>query len=378
MRGASDTDQSDLPVIPGELLPKDGRFGSGPTKVRPEAVRALGEWGTELLGTSHRQAPVRGLVARLQNGLAQLFDLPEDHEVVLGVGGATAFWESAAFCLVEDSCLHYVFGEFSTKFAAAVRAAPWLSEPVVLEAPPGERPDTMGDELVDTQALTHNETSTGVMMDVVRPAGDALVVVDATSGAGGLPVDLSQADAYYFSLQKGFGADGGLWVAFFSPAAVERAQRLGDGRYAPAFLDLAVAIENSRKSQTYNTPAISTLVLAVAHTEWMIDRGGLAWSVDDCAKKAAHVYGWAEEREWAAPFVTDSAARSNVVATIDLDDDLSADEVNRILRANGIVDTDGYRKLGRNQLRIGLFPAVDHNDVAAYTACVDWIAEHLL
>jgi phosphoserine aminotransferase len=364
-------------LIPSELVPADGRFGSGPTKVRREALGYLSELGVTVMGTSHRKAPVRDLVGRLQQRLGELFSLPDGHEVVLGVGGATAFWEVAAFCLVEQRSLHYVFGEFSTKFAAATDAAPWLDGPELVEAPVGERPDLVaaGDD-VDVQALTHNETSTGVAMDLRRPDGDALVLVDATSGAGGLPVDVAEVDAYYLSLQKGFGSDGGLWVALLSPAAVERAQRLCAERYVPAFLDLTIAIDNSRKRQTYNTPALATLILAVDQVEWMLSQGGLDAAVAACAAKAEHVYSWAEEREWAEPFVSDPAARSNVVATIDLDG-VSADDVNEVLRSNGIVDTDGYRKLGRNQLRIGMFPAVDHDDVVAYTACVDWVVEQL-
>jgi phosphoserine aminotransferase len=362
--------------IPDDLLPADGRFGCGPSKVRPEAINVLAERGPALLGTSHRQPPVKDLVGRLQESITEMFSVPEDYEVVLGLGGATAFWESAAFCLVESTSLHYVFGEFSSKFADATDAAPWLDDSIREEAEPGERPALRAEETADVQALTHNETSTGVAMEIRRPDDKALIVVDATSGAGGLPVEITETDTYYFSLQKGFGAEGGLWIALMSPAAIERAQRLSKERYVPAFLDLSIAIDNSRKQQTYNTPAIATLILAVAQTEWMLERGGLDWTTADCAAKAGHVYGWAETRDFTAPFVTDPAARSNVVATIDLDG-VDANEVNRILRSNGVVDTDGYRKLGRNQLRIGLFPAVDEEDVEAYTACVDWIVERL-
>ncbi|MDP9023569.1 MAG: phosphoserine transaminase [Actinomycetota bacterium] len=363
-------------TIPRELLPRDGRFGSGPSKVRPEAVAALAERGVALLGTSHRQAPVRGLVTRLQEGLATLFDLPHGYEVVLGVGGATALFDAAAFGLVRHRSLHYVFGEFSGKFAAAIAAAPWLDDPVRVAADPGTRPDLIGHDGVDVQVVTHNETSTGVAMDVIRPDGGALVVVDATSGAAGLPVDVSQADVYYFSLQKGFGSEGGLWVALVSPAGLARIEELGAERYVPAFLDLRTAVDNSRKHQTYNTPAIATVFLAVEQVEWLLECGGLKWATHQCATKADHLYGWAEKVDYATPFVADPAARSAVVGTIDLAG-VTADDVNAVLRRNGIVDTGAYRKLGRNQLRVGMFPSVTLEDVVAYTACVDWVVERL-
>jgi phosphoserine aminotransferase len=363
--------------LPDDIKPRDGRFGSGPTKVRPEAVQALAERGIAVMGTSHRKEPVKALVGRLQEVLTELFSLPDGYEVVLGNGGATAFWDAAAFGLVRDRSLHYVFGEFSSKFADATTAAPWLGEPIRIEAAPGSRPELTSADDVDVQALTHNETSTGVAMEIARPEGDALVVVDATSAAGGLHVDVADVDAYYFSLQKGFASEGGLWVALMSPDGLDRAQELGRDRYAPTSLHLPTAIDNSRKRQTYNTPAVATLFLAVHQIEWMLERGGLAPVAADCAAKAWHVYDWAESRPWASPFVADPAARSDVVATVDLDG-VDASELNRILRANGIVDTDSYRKLGRNQIRIGLFPAVDLADVEAYTACVDWLAERLL
>lgn len=364
-------------VIPTELLPRDGRFGCGPTKVPPQAVAALADRGAALLGTSHRKLPVKALVERLQEGLVDLFELSDDYEVVLGVGGATAFWDAAAFCLVERRSLHYVFGEFSTKFAGSTAAAPWLQDPVRVTSRPGTRPVLGSDPSVDVQALTHNETSTGVAMDIARPDGEALVLVDATSGAAGLPVDVRESDAYYFSLQKGFASEGGLWVALMSPAAIERAQQLARERYVPPFLDLAIAIDNSREQQTYNTPAIATLFLAAEQVDWMLARGGLESMVAGCAAKAAFVYEWAEETDYTTPFVTDPAARSNVVATVDLSEELDAGDVNAVLRANGIVDTDAYRKLGRNQLRVGLFPAIDMDDVVAFTRCVDWIADRL-
>jgi phosphoserine aminotransferase len=364
--------------IPSDLLPADGRFGCGPSKVRPEALGRLATVGGELLGTSHRKPPVKGLVQRLQDGLAQLFDLPEGYEILVAVGGATAFWEMAAFGLVDRASQHYVFGEFSAKFASAVGAAPWLADPVQVVADPGSRPAVAANPDVDVQALTHNETSTGVMMDLVRAGDDALVVVDATSGAGGLPVELTQTDVYYFSLQKGFASEGGLVVAICSPAAVRRIEKIRSGdRYVPAFLDLLTTLENSRKHQTYNTPAISTVFLAAEQVDWMNEQGGLDAAVAGCAAKAAHVYGWAEERPWASPFVADPDARSAVVATVDLDEAVPADDVNAVLRANGVLDTDAYRKLGRNQLRIGMFPAVTREDIEAYTASVDWVVEQL-
>ena len=365
-------------MIPDDLRPSDGRFGSGPSKVRPEALAHLARVGDGLLGTSHRQDRVKGQVARLQEGLRTLFAAPEDHDVLLAVGGATAFWESLAFGVVEQRSRHYRFGEFSGKFAAVTARAPWLEEPDVVDAEPGDRPLPSKAAGCDVQALTHNETSTGVAQDVVR-VDDSLVVVDATSGAGGLPVDLRDADLYYFSLQKGFAADGGLTAAFVSPAAEERIRRIADSnRYIPTFLDLATALDNSRKHQTYNTPAVATVILAAEQVDWMLDRfGDLDGVVEHQRQKADVVYGWATERTWAAPFVTDDAARSRMVATIDLDEAVDADRVNAVLRANGILDTDGYRKLGRNQLRIAMFPAVDIDDLRAYTACVDWIAEQI-
>ena len=364
-------------TIPADLLPDDGRFGCGPSKVRPEALRRLAEVGDSLLGTSHRKPPVKGLVARLQEGLTRLFDLPDGYEVVLANGGATAFWESAVFGLVEQRSLHYVFGEFSSKFAASAAAAPWLNDPVRAEAEVGTRPALTSDDSVDVQALTHNETSTGVMMEIARPAGDALVLVDATSGAGGLPVDISQTDVYYFSLQKGFASEGGLTVAIMSPAAIERAERLAaSDRYIPKFLDLKTAIDNGRKNQTYNTPAVSTLFLAAEQVDWMNDLGGLEAMVSAGRAKADHLYGWATDRDFATPFVTDPDARSLVVGTVDLDG-VDAGDVNGVLRANGVLDTDAYRKLGRNQLRVGMFPAVTKADVESYTACVDWVVEQL-
>jgi phosphoserine aminotransferase len=368
---------SDL-VIPADLRPRDGRFGCGPSRIRPEALARLAEVGDDLLGTSHRQPRVKDQVRRLQVGLGDLFSLPEDFEVLLAVGGATAFWESVAFGLIGARSRHYVFGEFSSKFAKVTAAAPWLAEPDVVTAEPGQRPEASAASGCDVQAFTHNETSTGVMQDPIR-TDDGLVVVDATSGAGGLPVDLQQVDVYYFSLQKGFASEGGLTVAFLSPAAVERIGSIAaSDRYIPAFLDLATALDNSRKHQTYNTLSVSSVFLAAEQVDWMnASFGGLEGVVEAQRVKADHLYGWAQDREWAAPFVGDPAARSLVVATVDLDQRVSADEVNAVLRANGILDTDGYRKLGRNQLRVGMFPAVDGEDLHAYTAAVDWIVERV-
>lgn len=365
-------------TIPTALLPEDGRFGCGPSRVTRAALDELVRLAPSVLGTSHRQAPVRGEVGRLRAGIRALLDVPEGYEVIVTVGGATAFWDAAVFGLIERRSQHAVFGEFSGKFAAAAAAAPWLEKPVLLQAEPGTRPDVAPvPDGVDVQALTHNETSTGVMQDPVR-VDDALVVVDATSGAGGLPVDLNAVDVYYFSLQKGFASDGGLTVAVASPRALDRIGHIAaSDRYIPAFLDLATVVDNSRKDQTYNTPAIATIVLARAQIEAMLaEHGGLDGVVAEQRRKADHLYGWAEARPWATSFVTDPAARSLVVATVDLDG-VDANEVSAVLRANGIVDTDAYRKLGRNQLRIGMFPAVPLADLEALTASIDHVVAQL-
>ena len=365
-------------ALPADLLPADGRFGCGPSKVRPEALARLADVGDQLLGTSHRQARVKDQVRRLQVGLADLFDLPDGYEILFNVGGATALWDAAEFGLVQQRSRHYVFGEFSGKFAAAVKAAPWLEAPDVVTADVGTAPAASAAEGCDVQAFTHNETSTGAMQQPQR-VDDALVVVDATSGAGGLPVDLAQTDVYYFSLQKGFASEGGLTAAIVSPAAIERITALADSdRYIPTFLDLATALDNSRKHQTYNTPAVATVFLAAEQVDWMnATFGGLDGVVAEQRRKAEAIYGWAEARDWARPFVQEPDARSLVVATVDIDEAISADEINAVLRANGILDTDAYRKLGRNQLRVGMFPAVDLADVQAYTACVDHVVEQL-
>ncbi len=366
--------------IPAELKPADGRFGCGPSKVRPEALAALAE-RTELMGTSHRQAPVRDLVGRIRSGLGELFGLPDGYEVALGNGGTTAFWDAAAVWLVRDRALHLTYGEFSQKFAKVTAGAPFLADPIVVEAEPGDAPEPVADPGADVLAWAHNETSTGVMVDVRRPAGagDALVLVDGTSGAGGLPLDASQVDAYYFAPQKAFGADGGLWLAALSPAAIERIEQLDGiaGRWQPAFLSLQTALENSRKNQTYNTPALATLLLLADQIEWMLVGGGLDWCAQRTAASSGHLYGWAEESDFATPFVSDPAKRSLVVGTIDFADSVDAAALASSLRANGIVDVEPYRKLGRNQLRVGMFPAIEPSDVEALTSCIDWVIENV-
>jgi phosphoserine aminotransferase len=367
--------------IPDTLLPADGRFGCGPSKVRPEAVSALAAVGSTLLGTSHRQAPVKDLVGSVRDGLRTLFSLPDDWEVVLGNGGSTCFWDVATFGLVDRRSEHLVFGEFSSKFAEATARAPHLGEPEIVRSEPGTHPQAVALDDVDVYALTHNETSTGVMMDLRRPAGagaDSLVLVDATSAAGGLPWSPSEVDVYYFAPQKCFASDGGLWLACCSPAALERVHAISvSGRWVPASLDLRIALDNSRLDQTYNTPALATLFLLDQQLRWMLANGGLGWCVERTRRSAECLYSWAEERSWAAPFVLDPAQRSSVVGTVDLEG-VDATAVSGILRANGIVDTDSYRKLGRNQLRIGMFPAIETEDVAALTRCVDYVVERLV
>ncbi|NNC75503.1 MAG: phosphoserine transaminase [Acidimicrobiia bacterium] len=371
---------TDLPNIrlPVDLKPTDGRFGSGPSKVRVEAVERLAATGKTLLGTSHRRPAVVGLVEKLRDGLGDLFSLPDGYEVLVGLGGATAFWDAATFSLIERRSQHVVIGEFSSKFAAAVSGAPHLETPEVIQAEYGHVERPVASDEIDTYALIHNETSTGVMVPIERPATDGLVVVDATSAAGALPVDPHQFDAYYFSPQKAFGSEGGMWAALCSPAAITRITELtGGDRWIPPFLDLGIALTNSRKNQTYNTPALATLALFVDQVEWMNDSGGLTWATERCASSARTIYGWAEAAGYAQPFVTDPDARSATVATIDFDDSVPAAEVSGVLRANGIVDTESYRKLGRNQLRIALFPAIDPHDVEILTAAIDHIVERL-
>ncbi len=364
--------------IPTDLRPADGRFGCGPSKVRPEQLAHLADVGARVMGTSHRQAPVRSVVGRVRAGLSELFRLPDGYEVLLGNGGTTCFWDAAAFGLVRERALHLAYGEFSTKFAKVTQAAPFLADPVVDRADPGDAPAVRGDAAADVVCWAHNETSTGVMVPVSRPDGDGLVLVDATSGAGGLPVDAADADAYYFAPQKGFASDGGLWLALVSPAAVERIEALGaSDRWIPDFLSLETALENSRKDQTYNTPAIATLLLLADQVEWMNERGGLDWCVRRTTESSSHLYEWAERSAVARPFVADPAKRSLVVGTIDFDDAVDAAAIATTLRANGIVDTEPYRKLGRNQLRVGMFCAVEPDDVRALTACIDYVVERL-
>jgi phosphoserine aminotransferase len=368
-------------VLPAQLKPADGRFGSGPAKVRPEQVAALAASGPLYLGTSHRQAPVRSLVQRIREGLAELFRLPDGYQVVLGNGGTTTFWDVAAFGLVTERSLHLSFGEFSSKFARVTAAAPWLREPVIIESPPGTHPQPRAEAGVDSYALTHNETSTGVAMPVRRvPGADdgALVLVDATSAAGGLAVDISEADVYYFAPQKCFGSDGGLWIALMSPAALERAAAIAaSGRYLPGSLSLPVAISNSARFQTNNTPGVATLLLMAEQVEWLLQEGGLPWAAGRAADSSARLYTWAEKAPYATPFVADPAQRSPVVGTIDFISAADAAAVAAVLRANGIVDTEPYRKLGRNQLRIAMFPAIEPADVEALTACIDYVVERL-
>jgi phosphoserine aminotransferase len=362
--------------IPRNLLPSDGRFGCGPSKVRPEALARLAA-ADDLMGTSHRQAPVRAVVRRIRDGLGELFTLPDGYEVMLGNGGSTAFWDAAACSLVRRRALHLVYGEFTQKFATVTKTAPFLAEPIVVSAEPGGAPTPIGDPEADVIAWAHNETSTGVMVDVHRPDGaqDALVLVDATSGAGGLPVDVGQADAYYFAPQKAFGSDGGLWLALVSPAAIERIGELSGSsdRWIPASMALATALENSRQDQTYNTPALATLLLLADQVDWMLAGGGLEFCVGRSRASSDHLYGWAEKSPFATPFVAEPAKRSLVVGTIDFADEVDAAAVAKILRGNGIVDVEPYRKLGRNQLRVGMFPAVEPADVEALTACIDWV-----
>ncbi|MFJ2771865.1 phosphoserine transaminase [Streptomyces sp. NPDC087300] len=367
--------------IPADIKPADGRFGAGPSKVRTEALDALAATGTSLLGTSHRQAPVKNLVGRVREGVGNLFSLPEGYEVILGNGGSTAFWDVATHGLIENKSQHLSFGEFSSKFAKAAKLAPWLAEPTVISSDPGTHPDPKAEAGVDVYAFTHNETSTGVAAPVKRVAGaddGSLVLVDATSGAGGLPVDIAETDVYYFAPQKSFASDGGLWIAAFSPAAIERAERIhASGRHVPEFFSLPTAIDNSRKNQTYNTPALSTLFLLAEQLDWMNSQGGLEFTTGRTAASSQALYGWADESKYATPFVTDAAKRSQVIGTIDFSDEIDASAVAKALRLNGIVDTEPYRKLGRNQLRVAMFPAIDPADVEALTKCIDYVIEKL-
>ena len=367
--------------IPPALLPADGRFGSGPSKIRPAQLEALAATGRSYLGTSHRQAPVKDQVARLRRGLRELFSLPDGYEVLLGNGGATEFWDIATFGLIERRSQHLSFGEFSSKFAQAAAEAPFLEDPSVITSPVGTHPLPRAEAGVDLYALTHNETSTGVMMPVRRPAGTdpgALVAVDATSGAGGLPVDASEFDVYYFSPQKSFASDGGLWLALMSPAALERVARVkASGRWVPASYDLTIALDNSTKEQTYNTPGLATIFLMAEQVDWFLGQGGLDWAVARTADSSSRLYTWADKTDYTSCFVAEPAERSQVVGTIDFADGVDAAAVAKVLRANGVVDTEPYRKLGRNQLRVAMFPAVDPGDVEALTACIDHVVERL-
>jgi phosphoserine aminotransferase len=366
-------------TIPADLKPADGRFGSGPSKVRPEQLQALAAAG-DLFGTSHRQAPVKNLVGRVRDGVRQLFSAPDGYEVILGNGGSTAFWDAAAFGLIDKRSLHLTYGEFSSKFASAVSKNPFVGDPVIVKSEPGSAPAPQSDPSVDVIAWAHNETSTGVAVPVQRPegSGDALVVIDATSAAGGLPVDITDTDAYYFAPQKNFAGDGGLWLAVVSPAALSRIESIAaGGRWVPDFLSLPIAVENSLKNQTYNTPAIGTLVLLAEQLDWMLGNGGLDWAVKRTADSSQRLYSWAESSTFATPFVADPEQRSQVVGTIDFSDHVDAAAVAKVLRANGIVDTEPYRKLGRNQLRVAMFAAVEPDDVSALTQCVDWVVERL-
>jgi len=364
-------------TIPTDLLPKDGRFGCGPSKVRPEALQALATSGAALMGTSHRQAPVKGLVKRVREGLTQLFDLPDGYEVVLGNGGTTAFWDAATIGLIRQKSAHGTYGEFSAKFASGVAEAPFLDDPVIAKAAPGSLALPTAEAGVDVYAWAHNETSTGVMAPVVRPAGTddgSLVLIDATSGAGGLPVDVGQTDVYYFAPQKSFASDGGLWIALMSATALERvAQIKASGRWIPGFLDLSIAVDNSGKDQTYNTPAVATLFLLADQIDWLLGLGGLSGAVARSQDSSSRLYEWAEKTSYTSPFVADPEQRSHVVGTIDFDESVDAAAVARTLRAHGVVDVEPYRKLGRNQLRVGMFPAIDPDDVSALIACIEHV-----
>ncbi|MUL48857.1 phosphoserine transaminase [Mycobacterium sp. CBMA293] len=364
-------------TIPADIKPADGRFGCGPSKVRPEQLTALAAAG-DLFGTSHRQAPIKNLVGRVREGVKQLFATPDGYEVILGNGGSTAFWDAAAFGLVDKRSLHLTYGEFSSKFASCVAKNPFVGDPIVIKADAGSAPEVQSSPDVDVVAWAHNETSTGVAVPVQRPAGDALVVIDATSAAGGLPVNIADTDAYYFAPQKNFASDGGLWLAVMSPAALARVEQIAAAdRWVPDFLSLPIAVENSLKNQTYNTPAIATLILLAEQLDWLNGNGGLDWAVKRTADSSQRLYSWAESRPFTTPFVADPALRSQVVGTIDFNDEVDAAAVAKVLRANGIVDTEPYRKLGRNQLRVAMFPAVEPDDVSALTACVDWVVERL-
>lgn len=368
-----------FPTLPSNLLPADGRFGCGPSKVRPGQIEAITRGASAVIGTSHRQPAVKDVVGEIREGMSTLFGLPEGYEIVLSLGGATAFWDAATFGVISAKSAHLSFGEFSSKFAKAAKQAPWLEQPDVIESEPGDAPsiDALAGTDADVVAWAHNETSTGACLPVVRPSDtDALVLVDATSGAGGLPVDMTQADIYYFSPQKCFASDGGLWIAAMSPAALERIESIhASERFIPAFLDLQTAVDNSRKNQTYNTPAVATLLMLADQVAWMNDNGGLDGMVARTTANSQALYSWAEKHELAHPYVSDPAKRSLVVGTIDFDESVDAAALATALRHNGILDTEPYRKLGRNQLRIGMFPAVEATDVELLTGAIDYLLE---
>lgn len=367
-------------TIPSDILPADGRFGSGPSKVRTEGVAALAATGMSYMGTSHRMDPVKDVVLRLQNGMRELFSLPSDWDVILGVGGATILWDALTFGFIDTKSQHLSFGEFGSKFAKAAQQAPHLSDPMIIESEVGSHPDLIADDSIDTYCFTHNETSTGVSMPIERPTGaSGLVCVDATSAAGGMRWPTDQADLYYYSPQKCFASDGGLYIALASPAASERIESIAaSGRWIPASIDLKTALENSRKKQTYNTPALATVFLTAHMTEWLNTNGGIEFAAGRCDESSSHIYAWADAHELATPFVTDLAMRSPVVATIDLDDSVDADTVCSVLAANGIVGTDSYRKLGRNQLRLATFPAIEPDDIRSLTTCIDHVIGELV
>ncbi|AWR15563.1 phosphoserine aminotransferase [Corynebacterium diphtheriae] len=370
---------SEYPTLPSTLIPADPRFGCGPSKVRPAQLNAIVNAGADVIGTSHRQPAVKNIVGSIREGLSSLFSLPDGYEIVLSLGGATAFWDAATFGLIEKKSGHLTFGEFSGKFAKASAQAPWLDEPTIISAEPGDTPTPVAMEGCDVIAWAHNETSTGAMVPVIRPENSdgQLVAIDATSGAGGLPVDMHNADVYYFSPQKCFASDGGLWLAAMSPAALERIEKINaSDRFIPAFLNLQTAVDNSRKNQTYNTPAVGTLLMLENQVEWMNANGGLDAMVERTTANSSALYEWAEKRAETTPYVTDPAKRSLVVGTIDFDDSIDAAALAKVLRANGILDVEPYRKLGRNQLRIGMFPAIDTADVETLTAAIDYVLDN--
>ena len=366
-------------TVPVELLPADGRFGSGPSKVRTESLLELSASGASYMGTSHRQSTVRSVVAKVREGLQTMFRLPDDYEILLGVGGASAFWDAATFGLIRKKSQHLVFGEFSEKFAAAAERAPHLEPPQRIASDFGSHPEIKPNPAVDVYALTQNETSTGVAMPIARPRGtNGIVVVDATSAAGGILVEPAHFDVYYFSPQKAFGSDGGLWIALCSPSGISRINAIAaSDRWIPRFLDLQKALTSSREDQTYNTPGLATLFLLKKQIDSMIELGGLNWAAERCQQTSGFLYNWAERSTFAEPFVGDPAQRSPTVVTLDIIDDLPAELIETVLRENGVIDTFGYRSLGRNQLRIACFPNIEPSDVQKLTQAIDFIVDQL-